>query len=137
MDAACCLSCRAGATKAWGEVSPASGGVIIPYLGTIDLRGILPGQGVSFGYSDCLKWGYQGSLTVVYFNVTQAVGILGLDLTRVREASHVWGGGGGRGLAAGLLGRAAAPEGGLQPHGIPSIIWASFSLMQGGPEWHV
>lgn len=76
--------CPAGATKAWGEVSPASGGVIIPYLGTIDLKGILPGQGVSFGYSDCLKWGYQGSLTVVYFNVTQAVGILGLDLTRVR-----------------------------------------------------
>jgi hypothetical protein len=65
-------------------VAPASGGVIIPFLSSIDLTGQVKGKGSSFGYSDCLKWGYQGSIMVATFNATQAVGILGLDLTRVR-----------------------------------------------------
>lgn len=69
-------------------MAPAAGGVIIPYLGTIDLTNTRPGQGYSFGYSDCLKWGYEGSLLVAAFNATQAVGILGLDLTRVGRHSN-------------------------------------------------
>jgi hypothetical protein len=76
----------AGYNKAWSEVSTSAGGVIIPYLGTIDLTGVRPGKGASFGYSDCLKWGYEGTIKVAAFNATQAVGILGLDATRVRRA---------------------------------------------------
>lgn len=72
-----------GDNKAWGEVSTQSGGVIIPYLGSINL--VTGARGSSFGYSDCLKWGYEGSISVAAFNATQAVGILGLDLTRVSE----------------------------------------------------
>lgn len=76
----------AGASKAWGEVSPTTGGVVIPYLNAIDLTGLRPGKTASFGYSDCLKWGYQDTIKVATFSATQAVGILGLDLTRVRSA---------------------------------------------------
>jgi hypothetical protein len=75
--------------KAWGEVSPSSGGVIIPYLSALDLTGARSGRAPSFGYSDCLKWGYEDSIKVATFNATQAVGILGLDLTRVRRSSEV------------------------------------------------
>lgn len=71
----------AGPNKAWSEVPSGSGGVIIPYLRTISL--INSRSSTSFGYSDCLKWGYDGSIKVAAFNATQAVGILGLDLTRV------------------------------------------------------
>ena len=81
------LSQHVTGSKAWGEVAPAAGGVIIPYLGTIDLTGVRLGQGSSFGYSDCLKWGYDGSIMVAAFNATQAVGILGLDLTRVSNGT--------------------------------------------------
>lgn len=78
-----CPSTLHAGTKAWGEVSPSSGGVIIPYLSAIDLTGTRTGRVPSFGYSDCLKWGYEDSIKVATFNATQAVGILGLDLTRV------------------------------------------------------
>lgn len=78
-----CPSTLHAGTKAWGEVSPSSAGVIIPYLSAIDLTGTRTGRAPSFGYSDCLKWGYEDSIKVATFNATQAVGILGLDLTRV------------------------------------------------------
>jgi hypothetical protein len=71
-------------------VSTSAGGVIIPYLGTIDLTGVRPGKGATFGYSDCLKWGYDGTIKVAAFNATQAVGILGLDATQVGTSIHVW-----------------------------------------------
>lgn len=79
---------HAGGSKVWGEVPPASGGVIIPYLSTIDLTGQRTGKRSSFGYSDCLKWGKPGTILVASFNATQAVGILGLDLTRVSGLSQ-------------------------------------------------
>jgi hypothetical protein len=66
-------------------VSPTTGGVIIPYLNAIDLTGLRSGKTASFGYSDCLKWGYQDSIKVAAFSATQAAGILGLDLTRVSQ----------------------------------------------------
>ncbi len=58
---------------------------MIPYLSTIDLTGQRTGRASSFGYSDCLKWGKTDTMAikVASFNARQAVGILGLDLTRV------------------------------------------------------
>jgi hypothetical protein len=67
-----------------GEIPTAQGGVVIPYLGSIELSGSSTARSASFGYADCLKWGYRNSIMVAAFNASQAAGILGLDLTRVR-----------------------------------------------------
>jgi hypothetical protein len=44
-----------------------------------------PFTGSSFGYSSCLKWGYNGTIDVAAFNVQQAADVLGLDLTKARR----------------------------------------------------
>jgi hypothetical protein len=72
----------------WGEVPPGQGGVVIPYLASYDLVvkvGDTNRFGVSFGYSDCLKWGYNNSIQLAAFDAVQAADILGLDLARVRR----------------------------------------------------
>jgi hypothetical protein len=80
-------------------VPPAQGGVIIPYLVSVAVRG---GSGTaanavnaansnsaasltsaSFGYADCLKWGYNSTIDVAGIKVSEAADILGLDLTQV------------------------------------------------------
>jgi hypothetical protein len=61
--------------------------VVIPYLASYDLvapEGTASRFGVSFGYSDCLKWGYDNSIQLAAFDAVQAADILGLDLARVR-----------------------------------------------------
>lgn len=70
----------------WGEVPPRQGGVVIPYLASYNLVGNSTNRfGVSFGYSDCLKWGYENSIQLAAFDAVQAADILGLDLARVSQ----------------------------------------------------
>lgn len=77
----------------WGEVAHAQGGVVVPYLDSYSLAsgGISGGShgssptSPSFGYADCLKWGYDGSIQMVAFSAAQAADVLGLDLARVRR----------------------------------------------------
>jgi hypothetical protein len=60
----------------------------MPYLASYDLVvkvGDTNRFGVSFGYSDCLKWGYNNSIQLAAFDAVQAADILGLDLARVRR----------------------------------------------------
>jgi hypothetical protein len=64
--------------------------VVIPYLASYDLvakEGATTRFGVSFGYSDCLKWGYNNSIQLAAFDAVQAADILGLDLARVRRST--------------------------------------------------
>lgn len=82
----CTVHCDTHAGGSWGEVPPAQGGVIIPYLGSYNLTaGAVNRVGVSFGYSDCLKWGYADSIQLAAFDAVQAADVLGLDLTRVSK----------------------------------------------------
>ncbi|KAF6263192.1 hypothetical protein COO60DRAFT_1635413 [Scenedesmus sp. NREL 46B-D3] len=77
-----------GTGGSWGEVPPGQGGVVIPYLASYDLvatEGATNRFGVSFGYSDCLKWGYDNSIQLAAFDAVQAADILGLDLARDME----------------------------------------------------
>jgi hypothetical protein len=63
--------------------------VVIPYLASYDLVSNTTGSrfGVSFGYSDCLKWGYENSIQLAAFDAVQSADILGLDLARVSSRS--------------------------------------------------
>jgi hypothetical protein len=98
-----CTPAAAGSsTSSWGEVPPQQGGVIIPYLVSVAVRGGSGGVGAnaanaastsassltsaSFGYADCLKWGYNSTIDIAGIKVSEAADILGLDLTQVRAA---------------------------------------------------
>lgn len=81
-------SATSAAGGSWGEVPPAQGGVVIPYLGSYNLSAAASTSsklGVSFGYSDCLKWGYSNDIQLAAFNAAQAADVLGLDLARVSD----------------------------------------------------
>ncbi|KAF8072527.1 hypothetical protein HT031_000187 [Scenedesmus sp. PABB004] len=76
--------------SSWGEVPPAQGGVVVPYMGSYALdgggaAGAGGRPGASFGYADCLKWGYRDAIRLAAFDATQAADILGLDLARDME----------------------------------------------------
>jgi hypothetical protein len=77
----------------WGEIPPQQGGVIIPYLVKVPLKAGTTNQPASqtswsintasFGYADCLKWGYNGTLDIAVVEVQKAATFLGLDIAQV------------------------------------------------------
>ena len=96
----------------WGEVPPQQGGVIIPYLVKVPIKAGTSNQpgsptstsisSASFGFADCLKWGYNGTIDIAVLEMKKAASFLGVDLAEVA----------GIAIMAGQQRRAADPNDG-------------------------